>query len=130
MLPNRRQVYEKWQNKIKIKIKMAIQEKISKMPSLQKKFANRKTKTAKTVEKKMKMLKKTFFLPPSNVDFSDLKNFVYSTSMTCAMTVTKQNTFAIIKRPRSDKISKSNGITNKIFQTNAIILIKLLISMF
>lgn len=76
------------------------------------------------------MLKKSFFSPPSNADLSDLQSYIYSTSADCPVIITEKKVSTIIKRPRLDKASSLDGITNRILKTCIESLIVLLTSLF
>ncbi len=87
-------------------------------------------RTIDTFEKKIDMFKSVFFSASSSIDLIDISRFFYSNSIECSSSITKAKILTIIKRFVLDKISNFDDFINKLLKTCALIMIKLLTSLF
>ncbi len=87
-------------------------------------------RTIDTFEKKIDMFKSVFFSASSSIDLIDISRFFYFNSIECSSSITKAKIFTIIKRFVFDKTSNSDDFINKLLKACALIMIKLLISLF
>ena len=82
--------------------------------------------TASTFNKKSKMLKNTFFPPPSPVDLRDIPGSFYPTPSPCPMIITKLEVLGALQLLSSNKAPGPDGISNKILKACATTLAELL----
>jgi hypothetical protein len=87
-------------------------------------------RTIDTFEKKIDMFKSVFFSTSSSIDLIDISRFFYFNSIECSSSITKAKVLTIIKRFVFDKISSSDDFINKLLKAYALIMIKLLTSLF
>ncbi len=107
------------------KDKSHLSRKIFKMLIL--KFNDR---TIDTFEKKIDMFKSVFFSASSSIDLIDISRSFYFNSIECSSNITKTKVCTIIKQFVFDKISSIDDFINKLLKACALIMIKLLTSLF
>ena len=66
---------------------------------------------------KTDMLKKTFFSPPSPANLRDIEGIFYLSPQAYPMEIIKQEVLKVICRPKADKTSGPDGISNRILKT-------------
>lgn len=115
--PARPQNYENWQNKEKNKNDLPPE--IPKIPQLRKPQTNRLNIVANTFDEKIVMLKNSFFPPLPKTNLPNLDDYTYSPAAYYFVIITKEKVLRALLRPKSDKTSGPNGITNKILKTCA-----------
>ena len=101
---------------------------IPKMPPLA--TAQNPNTIADTFEKRVNMLKKSFFPPPPNADLGDLVGYSYPPTPECPALITEEEVAAALRKPKPDKAPGPDGITNRILKACSENLIKLLTPLF
>lgn len=74
---------------------------------------------ANTFDKKITMLKNSFFPPPLAADLLDLEGYIYPTPSECPIIITEKKVLKAIKRPHANKVPGPDGITNRVLQACA-----------
>lgn len=70
------------------------------------------------------------FSPPPEADLSDLDDYVYPAVTECTLQITQHEVLVAIRRPKPDKASGPDGITNRVLQKGAKTVAKLLTPIF
>jgi hypothetical protein len=86
--------------------------------------------TIETFDEKAKMFKNVFFSTSSSIELDDISKSFYFRFIECSFSITKRKMLKIIKRIVFDKISSFDEIINKLLKICALIMMRLLISLF